>query len=192
MSTLLAVLLSAILHAPLFSSPQAQVLIVYWSQNGHTKQVAQYVYKGAQEQSKGRYTITLKSVNDTTLDDIENASALALGAPVYYANIPKSFLPLFDQWHPDNPKLKGKLFTTFCTAGSYGAGAANTLTGIQQALKIYQGRFIPGNQWQDGLGLIVVTGVAFEHRKNQINKIDLKRAESLGKSLVSALSQSHP
>jgi len=60
------------------------MLIAYYSQSGHTLEMAQAVEKGAK--SIG-VTVLTKSVEDITKEELLAADAIVVGSPVYNANV---------------------------------------------------------------------------------------------------------
>ena len=57
------------------------VLIIYTSMFGNTEKLGQSVAEGAK--AVGGTTVTLRSADEATLDEVRNCDALILGSPVH-------------------------------------------------------------------------------------------------------------
>jgi len=76
--------------------PKAQVLVAYYSLTGNTKAMAKGVVEGVQRVSG--VTVTLKSVDEVTVEDLESADGIILGCPTYYGTIPGAMKVVIDDW----------------------------------------------------------------------------------------------
>jgi flavodoxin len=85
-------------------------LVVYYSQFGNTKQVAEEVAQAWQ--SAG--SIRLLSADQLTAPDLSNVDLMAVGTPTHVANLPKELRPILEAL----PKrvLKGVAFAAFDTS----------------------------------------------------------------------------
>lgn len=108
------------------------VLIVYTSLFGNTQKLAESVADGAK--SVAGTTVTLRTADDTTLDEVQNCNALILGSPVHMGMLDwhiKKFIDthVYQLWLID--ELVGKVAGVFATGGGYGnAGSGVELTQI--------------------------------------------------------------
>ena len=62
----------------------AKLLVVYYSRSGNTKAMAELIADGAQ--SAGA-EVSLKTVADTSVDDLLAADAIIMGSPTYYGTM---------------------------------------------------------------------------------------------------------
>lgn len=97
---------------------QVNVLISYYTQTGHTKEMAEAVAKGAA--SVEGTTVKVKSMEETTDEDLKWANALIIGCPVHMSNIPHQAIATIMKWSGRN--LRNKIGATFVTSGYMSTG----------------------------------------------------------------------
>lgn len=108
----------------------AEVLIIYASDHGGTKRMAEAILKGVQsvDQATGR----LLNVEQVKKEDMQKADAIVLGTPVHMGSMDWRIKKFIDQicaglWMSDS--LIGKLGAVFaCGSGFGGAGGGVELT----------------------------------------------------------------
>ena len=108
-----------------------KILIVYHSQSGNTRAMAEAVAKGvwAVEGAEAR----LKKAADTTEEDLIACDGLVIGSPEYFGYMAGAVKDLFDRTY--NP-LRGhkrifrKPFAVFISAGNDGTGALGNIEKI--------------------------------------------------------------
>jgi NAD(P)H dehydrogenase (quinone) len=76
--------------------PKAQVLVAYHSLTGNTKAMGDGVVEGVQRVSG--VAVTLKPVDEVTVEDLESADGIILGCPTYYGTIPGAMKVVIDDW----------------------------------------------------------------------------------------------
>jgi NAD(P)H dehydrogenase (quinone) len=86
-----AILLLFTIHNNTFA--QARILVTYYSKTGNTQQMAEAVARGAA--TVDGTTVLLKSIGETTHDDLLQAHAIILGSPVYNANVAPRYRNFF-------------------------------------------------------------------------------------------------
>lgn len=101
-----------------------KVLILYYSNEGHTKKMAEYVYEGAKEVPDTE--VRIKSVNEANRDDIFWCDGLALGSPTYLGTVAAEMKKFWESLLPDWQKLDGKIGCAFSSQGGWGGGAELT------------------------------------------------------------------
>jgi flavodoxin len=109
----------------------ARILIVYFSQTGNTRKMAELVAKGAAE--SGDHDVTLVEVREFDLDTLPSFDAFALGSPDYYTYMAGEMKTLFDRSLARVPDLKGKPFVSFVSHGG-GGGAIESLQKLGAAI----------------------------------------------------------
>ena len=118
------------------------ILIVYHSQTGRTKTMAQAVAKGAK--SIENISTILKEARETTLDDLLNSDGLAFGSPEYFGYMAGAIKDLFDRTYYQargRKEIFKKPYVVFISAGNDGLGALTSVERIcvgYQLKKIYE------------------------------------------------------
>lgn len=118
------------------------ILIVYHSQTGRTKKMAQAVAKGAK--SIESVSTILKEARETTLDDLLNSDGLAFGSPEYFGYMAGAIKDLFDRTYYQargRKEIFKKPYVVFISAGNDGLGALTSIERIcvgYQLKKIYE------------------------------------------------------
>ena len=118
------------------------ILIVYHSQTGRTKKMAQAVAKGAK--SIENVSTILKEARETTLDDLLNSDGLAFGSPEYFGYMAGAIKDLFDRTYYQargRKEIFKKPYVVFISAGNDGLGALTSIERIcvgYQLKKVYE------------------------------------------------------
>ena len=118
------------------------ILIVYHSQTGRTKKMAQAVAKGAK--SIENVSTILKEARETTLDDLLNSDGLAFGSPEYFGYMAGAIKDLFDRTYYQargRKEILKKPYVVFISAGNDGLGALTSIERIcvgYQLKKVYE------------------------------------------------------
>jgi NAD(P)H dehydrogenase (quinone) len=108
----------------------AKVLVVYATDNGGTKQMADAVVEGAKSVSGTE--VELKEAENTTLDDLIGCDGLVIGSPVHMGSMDWRIKKFIDTvcsgpWMKD--QLIGRLGAVFACGSGYGnAGGGCELT----------------------------------------------------------------
>jgi multimeric flavodoxin WrbA len=103
----------------------AKVLVVYHSQGGNTKKMAEAIADGAR--SLAGAEVELKPGLEATVDDFLSCDGIALGSPDYFSYIAGGLKDFFDRtYYPTQGKVTGKPYLAFGSAG----GPASTVLGI--------------------------------------------------------------
>lgn len=142
------------------------ILIVFHSQTGRTKKMAQAVAKGAK--SIENVSTILKEARETTLDDLLNSDGLAFGSPEYFGYMAGAIKDLFDRTYYQargRKEILKKPYAVFISAGNDGLGA---LTSVERVCVGYQ------------LKKIYEPVIA----RGDINEAILSRCEELGKVIA--------
>jgi NAD(P)H dehydrogenase (quinone) len=112
------------------------VLIQYYSQTDRTQQMAKLVAEGAARVDG--IDVRLKTVGDSTFEDLFWMDGIALGAPTHLGSIPWELKKFWDEavgfvWG----KIDGKFGCAFSSAGGLGGGPELTCLGLLTILMNY-------------------------------------------------------
>ena len=119
-------------HHPLFT--MTKILIVYHSQTGHTRQMADAVVEGAN--AIDGVKVVLKKAAEATLDDLLACDGLAVGTPENFGYISGMIKDFFDRTYAEaQDKVFRKPFVVFISAGNDGTGALRAIERIALGYK---------------------------------------------------------
>jgi NAD(P)H dehydrogenase (quinone) len=96
------------------------ILVIYDSQSGYTKNMAQLVAKGAAQISG--HEIHLKSVDEATHDDILWADGVAVGSPTHLGLVSAKMKAFWDGITDIWGQIDGKFACAFSSSGGWGGG----------------------------------------------------------------------
>ncbi|NYT01754.1 MAG: flavodoxin family protein [Methanosarcinales archaeon] len=111
-----------------------KVLVGYYSQTGNTARMAGAVAEGAR--SAGA-EVTLKKVEEVTLDDLVAADGIIIGSPTYYAQMAAQVKMLFDRSSEIRGRLENKVGAAFTSSASPEGGNQTTLISILECMIIH-------------------------------------------------------
>ena len=113
-----------------------KILIIYHSQTGNTRLMAESVARGAA--SIERVEVVLKNAADATLEDLIDCDGLVIGSPEYFGSMAGMIKDFFDRTYESargKKEVFKKPYVVFISAGNDGTGA---LTGIERICIGYQ------------------------------------------------------
>ena len=117
-------------------SRPARVLVLYHSQDGHTKMMADLVAEGAA--SVPATEVRLKSVVEATADDLVWCDGVAAGSPTHMGTIAWEMKRWWDVTvQPLWPKVEGKIGCAFTSSGGLAGGGELTCLAMQIVLMNY-------------------------------------------------------
>ncbi len=119
-----------------------QVLIMYYSRTGNTKNLAAEIVKGVREVEGVECVV--KPVSEITKHDLLAADAIIAGSPVYFGSMASELKEIFDRFVGIRSKMQDKVGAAFATGGDPSGGKETTLISIIQAMLIY-GMIIVGD-----------------------------------------------
>ncbi len=112
----------------------AKILILYHSQTGNTKKMAEAVAQGAR--AIEAVEVVLKRAAEATLEDLLAADGLALGTPENFGYMSGMLKDFFDRTYPEaQDKVFRKPFVVFISAGNDGTGALKAIERIALGYK---------------------------------------------------------
>ena len=104
----------------------AKVLVVYHSETGNTKAMAQAVAEGVKEVLG--VEVALKEADQVSVGDLINADALAFGSPTYFSYMAGVVKAIFDKAYLSRSQIRGKPFAAFASGGG---GEVNSVQSIE-------------------------------------------------------------
>jgi multimeric flavodoxin WrbA len=111
-----------------------RILIVYHSQTGHTKQMADAVCEGAK--AIDDVEVVFKKASEATLDDLLACDGLAVGTPENFGYMSGLLKDFFDRTYVGaQDKVFRKPFVVFISAGNDGSGALRAIERIALGYK---------------------------------------------------------
>ena len=157
-----------------------KVLITYYSETNNTKALAEAVARGVK--SIKEVDLTLKTIEETTEQDLINADAIIVGSPVYNANPAPEVLSFIKKWPFRNQVLKNKIGAVFVTGGGISSGEELVQTSLLHSMMIFGMLVIGGNDWQSAFGASAITNES--PFKETIQEQFLLKGEALGKRVA--------
>jgi NAD(P)H dehydrogenase (quinone) len=130
----------------------SEVLILYYSRTGNTKQMAELVAEGARDAGGNA---TLKPVGEATAEDLLPYDAIVIGSPTYYGSMAAEIKKLFDESVKFHGQLEGKVGAAFTSSANIGGGNETTIMDILDALLIH-GMVVQGNSAGDHYGPVSI------------------------------------
>ncbi len=130
----------------------AKVLVIYYSEGGNTKKMAEYVVEGLKKEG---VDFELKRVEDTNSEDLLEADAIILGSPTYYGTMAYPIKKLLDDSVRFHGRLEGKVGAAFTSSANIGGGNETTILDILNAMLIH-GMIIQGDASGDHYGPVAI------------------------------------
>jgi NAD(P)H dehydrogenase (quinone) len=117
-------------------SRPARILVLYHTQSGHTKMMADLVVEGAA--SVPDTEVRLKDVSEATADDVIWCDGIAAGCPTHMGTISWQMKQWWDVVaQPLWPKIDGKIGCAFTSSGGLAGGGELTCVALQIVLMNY-------------------------------------------------------
>jgi NAD(P)H dehydrogenase (quinone) len=152
------------------------VVIVYYSEKGHTKAMAEAVARGAGTSADA--TVRLLSVEKASDEDLLWADAVIVGSPVHSANVAAP-IQKFLSHMPWDQKMKDKVGAAFVTGGGMSSGEELAQLNILHSMLIYNMIVVGGPTWNQAFGASGVTEE--EPFIGETNQKFLAKGEALGR-----------
>lgn len=168
----------------LSGQPGPKILIVYYSQQGHTEEMAEAVEKGANS-SEGAVVKRIK-VQDAVNEDVLWADAIIVGSPVYSANVAPKIQSFINHWPFQGAPMKDKVGAAFVSAGGISAGEESVQLNILKSMLIFGMVIVGGPSWDQAFGASAVVEEApyNEDGKVKVSPQFLLKGEKLGKRVA--------
>jgi NAD(P)H dehydrogenase (quinone) len=130
----------------------ARVLVSYYSRTGNTEKMAEKI---AEAIKKEELEISLKRVEEVSVDELLDYDCLIFGSPTYYGSMAWPVKKLLDESVKFHGKLKGKIGGAFSSAANVGGGNETTILNILNALLIH-GMIVQGEPKGDHYGPVSI------------------------------------
>ncbi|MEX1139373.1 MAG: flavodoxin family protein [Bacteroidota bacterium] len=156
------------------------ILIVYHSEEGHTRQMADAVYRGVK--SVAGIDAQLRSVSEADSSDVRSADAIIVGSPVYNAAVAPQIQEFINSW-PFDGSMRNKIGAAFTTGGGISAGEELVQVGILHSMLVFGMIIVGGEQWTSAFGASAVTSED-PFKKGRIDRVFLEKGEALGKRVA--------
>ena len=182
---LLSLTLVLLFLPPSVAQQKPIILIAYFSQNGHTKAMAQAVARGAQ--TVANVHVKVMPVNEVKKEDLLQADAIIVGSPVHNANASPEVVKFIDSWPFEGAPLFNKIGAAFVTAGGISSGEELTQMNILHSMLLYGMIVVGGADWSSAFGASAITGEKpFDGTQKDVVVADqfLKKGEGLGKRVA--------
>ena len=140
----------------------AKILLAYYSQSGHTKKMAEFIFEGMKKES---VDVVLKNVEDIKVDELLDYQGIVFGSPVYYGSMAAAIKKLFDDSVKFHTKLDGRVGGAFASSANIGGGNETTILDILNAMLIH-GMIIQGDPKGDHYGPVSI-GMPDERSQKQ-------------------------
>jgi NAD(P)H dehydrogenase (quinone) len=168
------------------AQPRPSVLIVYYTQGGHTRAMAEAVAKGAR--SVREVDVKLLTIAETSKKDILAADAIIVGSPVYNANVAPEVASFLNGWPFEGAPLRDKIGAAFVTGGGISAGEELAQLTILHSMLIFGMMVVGGPEWTSPFGASAITvEPPFDSAKDGSNLVPpefLKKGEALGRRVA--------
>ncbi len=172
----------AMMWAPVSFAGETLVLISYHSVTGNTEAMARAVMEGASQVEGVR--VILKTVDQTTWEDLKAADAIIVGSPVYNANVTPEVSAFIASWPFEEAPLKDKLGAAFVTAGGLSAGEELTQMNILQSMLIFGMIVMGGPDWTTPFGASAIRGESFFPQDEPIHPGFFEKGRALGERVA--------
>jgi NAD(P)H dehydrogenase (quinone) len=118
------------------ASRAARILVLYYSNDGHTKMMADLVAEGAVGVPDTE--VRIKTVNEATAEVLVWCDGVAVGSPTHMGTIAWEMKRWWDETaQPLWPKIEGKLGCAFTSSGGIAGGGELTCLALQIVLMNY-------------------------------------------------------
>ncbi|MEJ2550770.1 MAG: flavodoxin domain-containing protein [Anaerolineales bacterium] len=111
------------------------VLVLYYSNEGSTKKMAEYVAEGAR--SVADIHVRLKSTEQAGREDVLWCDGMAVGSPTYLGTVAAEMKQFWEDLLPVWQKIDGKIGCAFSSEGGWGGGAELTCLAMMTIMLNY-------------------------------------------------------
>lgn len=158
-------------------------MITYYSKTGHTEEMAKAIAEGAGENDQIR--VIIKTVEESTTEDILSADAIIVGSPVYNGNIAPQVQSFINNWPFKGQPMKDKIGAAFCTAGGISAGEEAVQLSILRSMLVFNMIVVGGPDWKSAFGASAINGEKpFDHKSGKVDEIFLQKGRDLGRRVA--------
>ena len=130
----------------------ANVIVIYYSQTGNTRKMADFVADGVRAKDA---EVTLKKVQDVKAEELLDYDGIIIGSPTYYGSMAWQVKKFLDESVSFHGELEGKAGGAFTSAANIGGGNETTISDILNAMLIH-GMVIQGAAQGDHYGPVSI------------------------------------
>ncbi|MCX7910256.1 MAG: flavodoxin domain-containing protein [Endomicrobia bacterium] len=130
----------------------AKILIIYYSETGNTKKMAELIAEGIKEE---KVDVVIKNVEDTQAKELLEYDGIIIGSPTYYGLPAYQIKKLLDESVAFHGSLEGKIGGAFSSSANIGGGNETTIMAILQAMLIH-GMIVKGTSKGDHYGPVSI------------------------------------
>lgn len=112
-----------------------QVLVLYYSHEGNTRDLAHAIAKGVAEVPGVRCIV--RSTSEVTLAEFTNSQGIIAGSPVYFGTMAAELKAVFERYVDARRRMGDKVGAAFTTSGDPCGGRETTMLSIIEAMLIY-------------------------------------------------------
>ncbi len=184
-TTIKSVLIPALLIIiTTMATAQVNILVAYYSVDGHTKTLAEAVAAGAA--SVENVNVKMLTVQEISKDDLLQADAIIVGSPVYNANVAPAVAEFISSWPFAGSPLRNKVGAAFATGGGISAGEELTQLSILHSMLIFGMIIVGGPDWEQPFGASAITGEDpfILNEKGQLDEMFIRKGHALGKRVA--------
>lgn len=164
-------------------STNPRILIVYYSEQGHTQAMAEAVADGVRSVDGVHLDVF---TTDRTADlGVSDYDAIIIGTPVHNANVATPVQNFINSWPFEGNPMRGKLGAVFVTGGGISAGEELVQMNVLQSMLIFGMVVMGGPEWTSPFGASAVTNEApFNRNGEGVDEVFLKKGRALGKRVA--------
>lgn len=174
------------LNPTLEEHSEVNVLVVYHSVKGHTRAMAEAVAEGAQKVPGAE--VRLRTVAEAETEDLLWADAIAVGSPVYNANVTPEVQAFINSWPFRGKPLRNKIGGAFAAGGAISAGEEVVQLSILRSMLVFGMVVAVGSAWRSAFGASAIT----EEEPFEPGTVDerfLEKGRALGQRLAELASR---
>jgi NAD(P)H dehydrogenase (quinone) len=173
----------------------ARILVLYHSNTGNTRQMAELVAEGARQLEDSE--VRLRSIEDASHLDLEWCDGIALGSPTNYGSVSWQMKRWWDEQPIENwGQRDGKIGCVFSSAGAWGGGQEWTCMALLSILINY-GFLVFGLTDYTGIkfsahyGAIAAGRPQADREQNACRRLGLRLAEWTA-TMIEGREETHP
>jgi len=129
-----------------------KILIIYYSQTGNTKKMAQIVADGVKAEG---VDVDVKDVKGVKAKELLKVDGIIIGSPTYYGSMAYQIKQLLDESVEFHGDLAGKVGAAFSSSANIGGGNETTILDIINAMLIH-GMIVQGDSSGDHYGPVAI------------------------------------
>jgi NAD(P)H dehydrogenase (quinone) len=154
----------------------AKILITYYSRGGNTKEMAQAVQIGVEQE---KVDCRLKAVDEVNVKELVDYDGIIIGSPTYYGDMASEIKKLLDESVSLHGQLSQKVGGAFTSSANIGGGNETTILSILKALLVH-GMVIAGSSSGDHYGPVSI-GLPDKRARKQCIDLGVRTAQLVKK-----------